>query len=288
MNTVVAGNRCPLGGGIFTSSSPQIINCTIQGNSGPGIQLTGASAAPILRNTIVWGNRTGEGPPFSYQQIRNEIGLNAADVDFSLVEGLPSSLANLDGSLDPKFVRSVDPNTSPNASADLRVFIDSPVLNVGNNGSAPTLLGGYDRAGKPRVQDATIDLGAYEGGYVTFGFLHTPLDPTEDSNGNGITNFGDYAAGGNPTTPDDPSLRPTLSGNQLTFSFRDNAADITKEFQKSTTLLPGSWTMIQASDYTSSTTTSSGGRSLQTLTLGSTLLNTNPKLFFREEFKSVP
>ena len=40
-------------------------------------------------------------------------------------------------------------------------------------------------------------------------------------------------------------------------------------------------------DYTvscSTSSTSSGGRSLQTLTLTNTLLTGNPKLFFREEF----
>ena len=146
-----------------------------------------------------------------------------------------------------------------------------------------------DLAGTPRIQGGTIDLGAYEGAFVTYAHLGY-TDPNGDANHNGITNFGDYAAGGNPSAPDDPSLRPKLIGNQLTFSFRDNAADIAKEFQKSTTLLPGSWMeMIETTDYTDYTcSTISGGRSLQTLTLTSTLLTNNPKLFFRQEFKSVP
>jgi hypothetical protein len=193
----------------------------------------------------------------------------------------------VDGSLDPEFVNPATPldsTTPPSTSADLRLLTGSPALNEGDDNENTTTT---DLAGNPR-KVGTIDLGAYEGAFVTFALLNPGLDPNEDDNGNGISNFGDYAAGGNPTAPDDPSMRPTLSGNQLTFSFRDNAADITKEFQKSTTLLPGSWTMIQASDYTSSTITNSGGRSLQTLTLDSTLLNANPRLFFREEFKSVP
>ena len=145
-----------------------------------------------------------------------------------------------------------------------------------------------DLAGNPR-KVGTIDLGAYEENvYATFALLHPSLDPAGDANGNGISNFGDYAAGGNPSAPDDPSLRPKLIGDQLTFSFRNYAIDITNLFQKSTTLLPGSWMdMIAETDYTDSSTTISGARSIQTLTLDSDLLSNNPKLFFRQEFTSI-
>jgi len=144
-----------------------------------------------------------------------------------------------------------------------------------------------DLAGNPR-KVGIIDLGAYEGNVnATFSLLHPTLNPTDDANGNGTTNFGDYAAGGDPTAPDDPTLRPTLSGNQLTFSFRNNAADISMAFQKSTTLLPGSWNpLVLTTDYTVSTT-SSGGRSLQTLSLTGTLLTSNPRLFFRQYCQSI-
>jgi hypothetical protein len=136
----------------------------------------------------------------------------------------------------------------------------------------------------------TIDLGAYEGNVAaTFVLLHPTLNPTEDANGNGISNFGDYAAGGNPAAPDNPAQRPALSGNQVTISFRNNAADLTREFQKSTTLLPGSWQQLIANThYTVTTTNSASGRTLQTLTLTNALRSTNPKLFFRQEFQPAP
>lgn len=291
-NTVVSGNRCPLGGGIATSSSPQIINCTIQGNSGPGIQLEGA-AAPILRNTIVWGNRSDAVSIASQQILNGESSTSQADVNFCLVEGVASTLNNLDGTLPPanypKFVNPtapLDSNTPPSTSADLRVFINSQVLNVGDNSYFTPL--DRDRAGKARVQDTTIDLGAFEGGYVTFGLLHPSLNPTEDSNGNGISNFVEYATGTDPSGQDNPAARPMISrsegSNFLTTSQRSNAVDVVFSWETSTSLEILSWQeMVWGTHYTVEYTSNpSPGRQENKFKL----LGNDPHRFYRQGFRS--
>ena len=247
-NTVISGNRSAVGGGIASLlASPIVTNCTIQGNSGVGIQLE-FSASPILRNTIVWGNRSGDGSIYS-QQIRYGNSSTAlANLDYCLVEGLAGTLNNLNGTLaanNPKFVGPLTPTSSatqPSAIADLRVFTNSPVLDVGNNNSNSTL---GDRAGRARIQNTTIDLGAFESGYVTFAYLHPSLSPSGDSNGNGLSNFLEYATGIDPTAPGNSSVRPQLSRSGgfyfLTSSQRSNAADTTVIWQTSTTLAPSSW-----------------------------------------------
>ncbi len=290
-NSVISGNRASGGGGgIAPLNTTSIINCTIQGNSGSGIYLIGQST-PLLRNTIVWGNRTGSGST-ALQQIQKGTPSTAnADVDYCLIEGAASTLNNLNGTLGadyPKFVNPANPvnsSTPPSASADLRVFINSPVLNVGNNGSNTSLL---DRAGRPRVQDTTIDLGAFEGGYVTFGLLHPTLNPTEDSNGNGISNFVEYASGTDPSGPDNPATRPMISqsGNFkfLTTAQRSNALDVIFSWETSTSLETPSWqAMVWGINYTVESTSNPSSDRKEIIFK---LLDSDSHRFYRQGFLS--
>jgi parallel beta-helix repeat protein len=284
-NSVIAGNRAPLGGGIATfSASPSIINCTIQGNSGYGIYAQ-FNSTPTLRNTIVWGNRSGDGP-FASQQIQT-LTASTADVDYSLIEGMPNNLNNLNGTLPnahPNFILPLAPansNTPPSIHADLRVFTHSPILNSGSNQANSTLL---ERAGKTRIQDTTIDLGAFEGGYVTFESLHPSLNPTSDTNENGVTNFVEYAAGMNPSTPNHSIPHPTLSrtgnSNFLTNDQRTNAADVTFSWETSTSLANQPWQkMLWGIDYTVEST-SSPSPNMQRVVFR--LLGNDPKRFYRQ------
>ena len=294
-NSVISGNRANAGGGIaHLAASPSIINCTIQGNSGSGIYIEGPAqfpSIPILRNTIVWGNRTGSGTVESQQIQKGSFQTADADVDYCLIEGAASTLNNLDGTLldnNPDFVNPLNPvdfNSPPSSAADLRVFINSPVLNVGNNGSTSTLL---DRAGKNRVQDTTIDLGAYEGGYVTFALLHPSLDPNDDSNGNGISNFAEYATGTDPSGPDNPASRPMISRsedfNYLTTSRRSNAIDLIFTWETSTSLETLSWQeMVWGVHYIVESTSYPSPERQQTVFK---LLDSDSRRFYRQGFLS--
>ncbi|MDB4484503.1 hypothetical protein N9044_01790, partial [bacterium] len=253
-NCSFQGNSASFGGGIFnTFSSPTLNNCSFQGNNaylnGGGIFNTAAS--PILNNCIIWNNRDSSGtttedssifndnsnPTYSYCLIAN---LSKASLDSD-----PSPKTNFDPS-DPLFNSEIDPASAPTIGGNLRLLTGSPALNVGDDNSNSSAT---DLAGNPR-KIGTIDLGAYEGCFVTFTSLGF-TNPSGDDNNNGVTNYGDYAAGGDPTAPNDPSLLPKINDHTLTLSFRNNAADVSVEFQTSTDLL--NWSqMIEGTDYNTS------------------------------------
>ncbi len=287
-NSEIAGNRALLGGGIATfSASPSIINCTIQGNSGYGIYAQ-FNSTPTLRNTIVWGNRNGDGSIAS-QQVKT-LTLSTADVNYSLIEGMPDHSNNLNGALpdaNPNFISPLTPtnsSTPPSIRADLRVFTNSPILNSGNNEANTTPL---ERAGKTRIQDTTIDLGAFEGGYVTFKSLHPSLNPSSDTNDNGVTDFVEYASGLNPTAPDNSTPQTVIAragnSNFLTNDQRSNAADVTFSWETSTSLENQPWQkMVWGIDYTVEST-SSPSPNLQRVVFR--LLGNDPRRFYRQAFQ---
>ncbi|WP_193212887.1 right-handed parallel beta-helix repeat-containing protein [Luteolibacter marinus] len=271
VNCVFSGNRGTFGGAMTNNdASPGMINCTFSGNQGAAI-LNANSSGPAFTNCIVWNNSAS---------VSNNA--STPTYDHCLIEGLAPGGTSLDGTdplNDPRFVLEVDPATAPTTGGDLRLLTGSPALDAGDNGANSEAL---DIAGNSRIQSGTIDLGAYEGFLVTFETLHPGLLKTDDDNGNGHTNYEDYALGADPLTPHDPSYYPMLEGTQLTFGYRDNAVDVFVEFQKSTDLL--TWLgMVNGIDYTIQGSSSTGGRTVQTLDL---LLAppADPKYFFREEF----
>lgn len=254
-NTQISGNKSPDGGGISgLGAHPSLSNCSIQGNSGGGIR-NDFDSNPMLSNCIVWGNNASGGT-VAAKQIRSSANSHP-NITFSLIEGASGAASfndgalvvwgagNLNGSLasnDPDFVSPVSAAIAPNPNADLRVYTSSPVIDAGENSPANTAL---DLAGHSRIQDETIDLGAYEGGYVSFAYLHPTLEPTGDNNGNGISNAFEYALGVDPGDPWDPAALPVVSrdGNrlQLTSTRRTNGIDITPLWLTSASLSPASW-----------------------------------------------
>ena len=295
-NSQVSGNQSQVGGGICQLlASPSISNCSIQGNTGGGVQ-SYSSSIPVLRNCIVWGN-SANGGTTAAQQLVNADGCRP-DVDSCAIEGAsdPASFsdgnlvvwgsANLDGTLaanDPEFVGAVTAANAPSSTANLRVFTGSPCLNVGDNAFGGSSL---DLAGNARIQEGTIDLGAYEGGYVSFSHLYPALDPAGDENGNGVVNFIEYALGIDPSGPDDPSALPAVSTSEgslfLTSTLRSNAIDIVPLWVTSTSLDPSSWVpMIEGVDYLpGSTRTLSASRQQVVFKL----LGADPVRFYRQGF----
>jgi len=229
-NSSVQGNRAQFAGGMLNfADAPSITNCTIQGNSGAGIRNENSSA-PVIRNTIVWGNRTASGSLAS-QQIKNAAGASP-DVDYSLVEGAPASANNLDGTAPanaPQFVVAEPAASAPTTSSDLRSLAGSASFDVGLNAanSSPA-----DLAGKTRIQGGTIDLGAFEGPYVTFASLHPALSPLGDENGNSLSNFHEYALGVDPSGSVEAALDnlPTVESDggqpKLVLFRRPDGADV--------------------------------------------------------------
>ncbi|GAB3316056.1 hypothetical protein GCM10027299_05820 [Larkinella ripae] len=132
------------------SAMPLLINCTFYNNSAPSGQTLynyglAANVNPRLTNCILW-NSGGT------NSIRNESGITV-QIQHSLLE---AGTAYVDGGhnivdQNPQFVDA--------GSGNFRLTACSPAINVGLN-SANTL--DRDMAGQNRVQQSTIDLGAFE------------------------------------------------------------------------------------------------------------------------------
>jgi predicted outer membrane repeat protein len=170
-NVVFSGNLAMGdGGGIFNNeSSPTLTNVTFSGNrafNGGGMR-NNASSHPAIQNSIIWNNQDTSGIGTADASIKN-IGSTPV-ISYTLVQGSGgsglgwTSTLGMDKGLnidmDPLFVTAVDPATAPATDGDLRLQAASPAIDAGNK----TLnTSDKDLAGKPRVYNDVIDLGAYE------------------------------------------------------------------------------------------------------------------------------
>jgi len=163
VNCVFKGNSAGEGGGMFNDgyngeSSPTLINCTFSGNAGSNsgaLYNWGYSgvSAPSLVNCNIWGNES------KLQQVRND----DATISYENcnIEGRAAQGTNI--SSDPFFVQMPDHTNAPARSGNVTLYSNSPCINAGNNTAADTLVQ-TDLHGSPRIQEGTIDIGAYEGG----------------------------------------------------------------------------------------------------------------------------
>jgi len=148
---VTEGPASELGALNLVHGQPLVADCTFSGNIGTGVSNI-YSAELTARNAIVWGNSAGSiqgGGSFAYCDI----------------ESGWSGTGNIDA--DPLFVQ---PGTD-----NVRLSAGSPCVNAGSNAALPPdeldLDGDgntseplpLDLDGMPRVQGATVDMGAYEG-----------------------------------------------------------------------------------------------------------------------------
>ncbi len=172
INTLISGND---GGGInhFSSEGSQVLdlhNCTIVGNKGYGVALdeTGLNAV----NSIFWDNEV-DGVQDESTQINTTF---SSTVSFSCIEGGWSGGGSNNITTDPQFTTPIDPTTSPTIAGNFTLQTGSPAINTGNTGSLPTDITDVDGDGNDtetidvdlaynaRVQDTSLDMGAYEGG----------------------------------------------------------------------------------------------------------------------------
>lgn len=293
---VISGNASPYGGGIANfNASPTFNNCTVQGNSGAGLR-NDSNSDPNIQNSIIWGN-TSSGNTAS-QQVNNSNGSNPA-VSYSLIQGASDSasfgdgnmvswgIGNFNGSLaanDPKFASALAGTSAPHSGGDLRLITGSPVLDSGNNLAG---VGSLDASRAARIQNVTVDLGAYEGSFVTFALLYPSLATDADSNHNGISNFHEYVMGFDPTAVANPQANPALSftgGSKfLTINQRSNAVDFSPLLTTSTTFQ--AWAeMIEGIHYfIESTTAPSTDRRVLVLKL----ISPDFKRFYRQGYTTT-
>lgn len=159
------------GGGIYNDqSSPTLTNVTFSGNrafnNGGGMR-NNSSSNPAIQNSIIWNNQDTSGIGTADASIKN-IGSTPV-ISYTLVQGSGGSGIGWTSTLgmdkgmnidmDPFFVTAVDPATAPTTDGDLRLKAASPAIDAGDKTLNPS---GKDLAGKPRVYNDVIDLGAFE------------------------------------------------------------------------------------------------------------------------------
>lgn len=190
-NCVFNGNESRTGGGMYNAFSwPILNNCTFSGNaatdSGGGVYNSGQSydGTPIFNNCTFSGNTANSYGAAVYNErsspslihcivwtsgdkpIFNETGAAAPTVTYSDVQGGYAGIGNIDSA--PKFIRSPWAGsdgafgTTDDDYGDLRLRSNSPCLDVGSNSNIPAGVT-TDLQGNPRIQNGTVDLGAYEG-----------------------------------------------------------------------------------------------------------------------------
>lgn len=141
---LLTGNSAQSGGGVSVWQRGALRGCTISGNratlSGGGI---GSENALTVQNCIVYHNRASAGPDFSS-------GGSNWSYTACCMSSDPGGASNITDA--PRFV---DTN-----NANYGLSPESPCINAGNNAYVTCAV---DLAGKGRIADGVVDIGAYEG-----------------------------------------------------------------------------------------------------------------------------
>ncbi len=158
-----------VGGAIVFNSNEDMLlsNVTMIGNRSidGGSLLADSSGAITIDNSLIWNNQdeSGTGAAINigsstvlisqYSFLQGSGGSSNWNPDFGIDGG-----NNQD--TDPLFNAVSNPSTAPEVSGNPRLQLISPAINAGNNG---LVLLAEDLDGNARIQDTTVDVGAYEG-----------------------------------------------------------------------------------------------------------------------------
>ncbi len=157
-NVIFSGNNASAtGGGMVNNqlSNPILTNVTFSSNNAPvwGGGMLNINSNPTLTNVIVWGNNASLGAGI-YNTSSNPT------VTYSNIQGGYTGTGNINA--DPLFVDADGPdNIAGTLDDNLRLQSGSPSIDTGNNAAVPTGVT-TDLEGKPRIQNGTVDMGAYE------------------------------------------------------------------------------------------------------------------------------
>ena len=178
-NATVYANEAGSGGGMYLyneSSGPlTVTNATVYANEvsggfgdGGGMYLyNGSSGLLTVANSISFGNAAGDEGPDVY---RRTFGTSATLANCLLGEAAGGGTLNIthpvgiddgNGNIlgDPFFA-----SRNPNKAAFLRLTVSSLALDAGDNSRVPNDVT-TDLAGNARIQNTTVDVGAYEGAF---------------------------------------------------------------------------------------------------------------------------
>ena len=183
---IVSNTAAWVGGGAFSSG---LTNCTIVGNSAysAGGGTYGGPYGSALALCIVWDNQAPASTNFD----------SGDALIYCCTSPLPGAGA---GNL------TNDPLLTDPARGNFRLQDGSPCINAGNNLYA---AGPFDLDGRPRIQNAVVDLGAYEyqgpsmsqfiGWLQRYGLATDGADDATDPDRDGMSNYQEWVCGTDPT-----------------------------------------------------------------------------------------
>ena len=150
-------------GGLFYNSSNALTidNSTFYANSSSGTAISSlfhnsGTASMAFTNSIIWGN--------SFVTLTSQQSSSLPTFSYSIVQGI-NDPTNFVSNVNPLFV-----NPSNLVGADgiwgtaddgLELQLSSPAVDKGNNSAIPSGITN-DITGSPRIQNAVVDMGAYE------------------------------------------------------------------------------------------------------------------------------
>ena len=162
------------GGGIYTGSSDIITNCLFYSNTAAGkggAICQDGSGWMVIKNSTIAGNQASEGGGIFNKaaEIYNSIvWANAATSSTgNQISGSPAinnscygnGTNDVMGTPSPVNCITTAPMFADASNNDYRIYGNSPCANTGNNSDNTEP---YDIRGQARIQDNTIDMGAYE------------------------------------------------------------------------------------------------------------------------------
>ncbi len=171
VNSLFDSNHANFWGGAatFLMVAPTVINCTFEGNTagvdGDGIAFVGSNA--LVNNAIIWDEviQITSAGPYTFPP-------SNPTFSYSDVQGSGGSGNTCGGGSDPCWVLPFGTDGGGNIDADplfvggtgsdpLDLQSGSPCIDTGSNDLVPENLT-VDILGDPRIQNETVDMGAYE------------------------------------------------------------------------------------------------------------------------------
>lgn len=184
-NVEISGNKAENGAAMYNEyANPQLTNVTISGNKATvGGGMYNKYSSPDIRNTILWGNEAenissvynekSSSPVYSYSLVEMPL-YGSGSWDYLIGINKSNNIIK-----DPQFVKNGFDAAGNMQTGDYMLQESSPAINYGQNGYLPELTFRnvnlqlltdnaiyyglpYDLAGKERICENRVDMGAYE------------------------------------------------------------------------------------------------------------------------------
>jgi len=156
-NSLIITNTASNVGGVYCYKGGTVNNCTITSNSAEyttgGIRCNNGGE---VRNSIIYFNNAPSDTNFTFS-------VSGVSLEYCCTTPDPTPIGTMIITNDPLFINVT--------GANYHLQPVSPCVNAGTNAY---VVGNYDLDGLPRINDGTVDMGAYE--FNTSAFIHISVD----------------------------------------------------------------------------------------------------------------